>query len=190
VPRPPRDQEAGGIYHVFARGNYGQVIFRDDRDRRRYLGHFSQAIRRHRWHCLSYCLMHNHVHLVLETPEPNLAHGMQRLQGGYAQGFNRRNARIGHLFQGRYGSVRVASDGQLWSVVRYVVLNPVAAGFCHDAVDYAWSSHGAVMHGVASPFVDVARLLSYVGDAAGSRAPRERYAELIGDAAPLAVTAS
>ncbi|MEA2132049.1 MAG: hypothetical protein QOJ85_4940 [Solirubrobacteraceae bacterium] len=168
---------------MFARGNERRLIFRDERDRRSYLGFLGQAIRRQSWSCLAYCLMHNHVHLVIETPEPNLATGMQRLHGGYAQWFNHRHGRVGHLFQGRYGSVRVRSDAQLWSVVRYVALNPVAAGFCATAADYRWSSHADVLHGAVSPYVDVAHVLDYLASAAGTRAPAERYAALIGERA-------
>lgn len=98
---------------MFARGNRKQAIFRDDRDRRDYLGLLALEIRRTRWRCLSYCLMGNHVHLLVETPEANLAVGMQRLQGDYARTFNQRYKTVGHLFQGRYGSVRIRSDRQL-----------------------------------------------------------------------------
>jgi putative transposase len=183
MARPLRDQVAGGIYHVFARGNARTALFLDDRDRRTYLGGLAQTMRREGWRCLSYCLMGNHVHLVIETPEPNLARGMQRLHGAYAQWFNRRHGRVGHLFQGRYGSVLVRSDAQLWAAIRYVVLNPVSHGFCRSAAAYPWSSHADVLRGARSPFVHVARLFRYLR-AAGGRA-HERYAELIGEPRPV-----
>ena len=185
MARPLREQVAGGVYHVYARGTAGAAIFLDDRDRRFYLGALAQTIRRQGWRCLAYCLMGNHVHLVLETPEPNLARGMQRLHGGYAQWFNHRHGRVGHLFQGRYGSVLVKSDAHLWAAIRYVVLNPVAAGLARTAAAYPWSSHADVLRPVRSPFVHVARLFRFLR-AAGGRAPAERYAELIGEPEPRA----
>ena len=181
MARPLREQLAGGIYHVYARGNARTALFLDDRDRRVYLASLAQTIRRQRWRCLAYCLMSNHVHLVIETPEPNLASGMQRLHGGYAQWFNHRHGRVGHLFQGRYGSVLVTSDAQLWAAIRYVVLNPVAAGFCRTAAAYRWSSHADVLRRARSPFVHVARLFGFLR-AAGGRAPLKRYTELTREA--------
>jgi REP element-mobilizing transposase RayT len=177
VPRKPREQVAGGVYHVFARGNERRLIFRNDADRRTYLGFLSQAIARTNWHCLAYCLMDNHVHLLVETPDPNLALGMQWLQGSYAQIFNRRHQRAGHLFQGRYGAVRVESDAHLFTVVRYLALNPVEANFCDRAEDYSWSSYGGVLATATPGFLDVDRLLGYFAATGGDA--RGRYRELV-----------
>ncbi len=80
----PRVEEAGAIYHVCARGAVGQDIFRDGTDRQRYLQFLARTVRWATWHCLSYCLMGNHIHLLLETPKPNLADGMMRFHGRYA----------------------------------------------------------------------------------------------------------
>src|SRR3712207_2241831 len=102
-----------GTHHVYARGNEGRVIFRDDADRSAYLRLLGAVVVRRRWSCLAYCLMDNHVHLLVEIPEPDLAEGMRQLHGDYARGFNDRHARSGHLFQGRYGSKLVTSDEQL-----------------------------------------------------------------------------
>src|SRR5690242_13743227 len=104
--RKPRENVANGVYHVFARGNSRAPIYLDDDDRRIYLWMLARVVLRQGWRCLAYCLMTNHVHLLLETPEPNLSHGMQQLHGGYALSFNARHGRIGHVFQGRYGAVR------------------------------------------------------------------------------------
>ena len=79
-------------------------------DRRRYLKLLEDACERTRWTCLSYCLMGNHMHLLIETREPNLGNGMHRLHGSYAQYFNRRHGFVGHLFQDRYESVTIAND--------------------------------------------------------------------------------
>jgi REP element-mobilizing transposase RayT len=106
MPRAPRDNFEGGIYHVFARGVVKQPIFRDDLDRRAYLHLLGTAVERFGWRCLGYCLMGNHIHLVIETPRPNLSAGMQWLHGTYADEFNKRHDRSGCLFQGRFGAKR------------------------------------------------------------------------------------
>ena len=105
----------------------------------------AQAVRRQRWSCLAYCLMHNHIHLLVETPQPNLGAGMQRLHGLYAQTFNKRHKRCGHLFQGRYGGDRVRTDEQLLTAARYIALNPVEAGLCERPDEWPWSSHAGVL---------------------------------------------
>src|ERR687896_722074 len=107
MPRRPRQEVAGGINHVFARGNNRGHVFIDDTDRRAYLTTLGRVTRWKRWRCLAYCLMPNHVHLLLETPQANLGAGMQYLHGSYANEFNERHGRFGHVFQGRYGSVLV-----------------------------------------------------------------------------------
>jgi REP element-mobilizing transposase RayT len=175
-----REEVPGGVYHVFARGNDRGRIFRYDDDRRIYLALLRRTVRRQRWRCLSYCLMVNHVHLLVETPEPNLAVGMQRLHGAYAQTFNARHDRNGHLFQGRYGAVRIESDRQLWVAVRYVARNPVEAGLCTRPEHYAWSSHREIVARRPSPQVDRRRLLVYFEGAGGD--PSRRYADFVRDA--------
>src|SRR4051794_25897040 len=98
MPRKPRELVAGGIYHVFARGAKRAAIFEDDVDRHAYLALLGKNVRWHGWRCLMYCLMDNHVHLLIETPEPNLDVGMCRHHGAYARAFNRRYATPGHVF--------------------------------------------------------------------------------------------
>src|SRR4051794_36879762 len=120
--------------------------------------------------------MENHVHLLIKTPEPNLGVGMQRFHGGYAQYLNGRHRRVGHVFQGRYGAVRVKSDEQLWTVAAYVATNPVRAGLCAAAEDWAWSSHADTVSGRAPDWVDADGLLSYFGAAGGD--PIARYAAM------------
>jgi REP element-mobilizing transposase RayT len=139
MPRKPRPNVAGGIYHVYARGNNRARVFVDDRDRRAYLAILSDVVAEFGWVRLGYCLMENHVHLLIETPEPNLSRGMQRLQCRYTQRFNRRHRRTGHLFQGRFGAVLVTSDRHLATVTSYVARNPVEAGLCKSADSWAWT---------------------------------------------------
>jgi putative transposase len=173
VPRRPRQEAAGAIHHVYARGNRQQRIFFDGTDRVSYLRMLGVAVSQHAWRCLAYCLMDNHVHLVLETPAPNLGVGMQHLHGAYARAFNDRHDHSGHLFQGRYGAKIIRTDQQLWATVRYVAINPVAAGLCASADGWPWSSCA----GQRPPWLDHERLLEYL--AAGGGDPRRRYAELI-----------
>ena len=175
MARKPR-QNVPGIHHVYARGNAQQAIFRGAADREDYLSILGRVIRRMRWHCLSYCLMTNHVHLLVETDEPTLPTGMQRLHGLYGQNFNERHGRTGHVFQGRYGNVPVTSDEQLWATIAYIVRNPVEAGLCDSADGWRWSSHAAVIGQAAPPWLDAARLLRCFEGAGGD--PGLRYAEL------------
>ncbi|MEA2387328.1 MAG: REP-associated tyrosine transposase, partial [Thermoleophilaceae bacterium] len=111
-----------------------------------------------------------------------LGAGIQRLHGTYGQRFNRRHQTVGHLFQGRYGSVLIQSDPHLWTVIRYVALNPVEANYCVTPDDYPWSSHGATLRAEESPILDVGRLLEYFAAAGGE--PRLRYREFVAAPAP------
>jgi putative transposase len=125
MPRKPREEVEDGIHHVFARGNAKGLIYRDDEDRRLYLTTLRLTVARAKWYCLAYCLMDNHVHLLIQTPKANLGAGMQRLHGLYGRLHNDRHARSGHVFQGRFGSKRVTDDEQMWITTRYIAQNPV-----------------------------------------------------------------
>ena len=174
MPRKPREDVPGAVHHVTARGNRKQEIFLDVDDRATYLLLLGEVVVLRRWLCLAYCLMANHVHLLIETPEGGLGRGMQLLHGLYAETFNKRHGRSGHLFQGRYGSVRVESDEQLWVTARYIVMNPVEAGLCATAAAWPWSSHAATVGACAAPaWLDVGRLRSYFGTWGG------RYEEFV-----------
>ena len=177
MPRPLRPELAGGIHHVFSRGAAKQTIFIDDLDRRRYLSLLARVVSRMSWRCLAYCLMGNHMHLLVETPEPNLGRGMQRLHGAYAQAFNRRHEAAGHVFGARFGSTSILTDPQLWVTVAYVVRNPVAAGFCRAPELWPWSSHTAVCDAIYPSWLDVPRLLSYFGQDGGD--PLQRYHDFV-----------
>lgn len=164
---------------MYARGNDRRRVFRDDVDREIYLDMLGRVVLLTGWRCLAYCLMDNHVHLLLETPEPNLGMGMQRIHGVYAQTYNVRHGRSGHLFQGRYGAVRITSDIHLWGVAAYIARNPVEAGLCECPQRWPWSSHASTLGCRPSPaWLDIGRLLSYFRSMGGD--PRERYAEMVG----------
>ena len=167
---------------MFARGVERRRIFVDDHDRRTYLRLLAQEVVRHRWRCLTYCLMENHVHLLVETPAGTLGSGMRQLHGQYAQRFNRRHDRWGHLFGGRYGSVRMDDDAQLWMTLGYIARNPVEAALARTADAWPWSSHAAILAGSTPAWLDDARLLEYLGGSGGDA--RGRYAECVTPTAP------
>jgi REP element-mobilizing transposase RayT len=175
MARKPR-QDIEGIHHVYARGNNRNPIFADDVDRESYLATLRFVVRRMRWGCLAYCLMDNHVHLLLETREANLGRGMQRLHGLHGRAFNDRHKRSGHVFQGRYGSTLQTTDEQLWHTIAYVVRNPVEAGLCDQPQHWPWSSHAAMLRDALPTWMDPSRLLRCFEGIGGD--PRERYAQL------------
>jgi putative transposase len=143
VARPLRLQIPGGIYHVRARGNSRAAVYRDDRDRRVFLELFERVVDRFGWICHAYCQMGNHYHLLLQTPLPNLSSGMRQLNGVYAQGFNKRHRRVGHVFEARFGATLVEEDGYFLELARYIVLNPVRAGIVDHPRKWPWSSYRA-----------------------------------------------
>jgi REP element-mobilizing transposase RayT len=177
VARQPRIQVAGGVYHVFSRGNARQAVFDDALDRRRFLEILERAAALYGWTVLGYCLMGNHYHLVVRIAEPNLARGMRYLNGRYAQWRNRRYGRVGHVFQGRYGAVVIQRGDVLRRVLRYVARNPVEAGLVERAVDWPWSSHRAVVGLVAPGLVAVSVVLAEFGDDRVSA--RQAYVQLV-----------
>ena len=142
MPRPLRSQLPDGTYHVTARGVDGTAIFRDDHDREAYVARLERAARRYEWRVLAYCLMDNHVHLLVETRQQQLSSGMQYLHGAYAQRFNRRYNRTGHLFGGRFASFVVDTDEHLAAALDYIRNNPVRARLVEEATAYAWSAVG------------------------------------------------
>jgi REP element-mobilizing transposase RayT len=177
MPRPPRPELAGGIHHVYSRGAVRQPIFIDDLDRQRYLSLLARVVARLEWRCLSYCLMGNHMHLLIETPHPNLGRGVQLLHGNYGWTFNRRHAGSGHVFGARFGSELITTDAQLWVTVSYIVHNPVKAGLSPTPEAWPWSSHTAVLSRRWPRWLAVARLLAHFGQVGGD--PLQRYAEFI-----------
>ena len=141
MARPLRVEYAGALYHVTSRGNARKPIFKDEEDRKIFLRLLDRVNQRFHWLCHAYCLMDNHYHLVIETPEGNLTKGMRQLNGVYTQAFNRQHHRVGHLFQGRYKSILVERESYLLEVCRYVVLNPVRAKAVEKPEAWRWSSY-------------------------------------------------
>jgi REP element-mobilizing transposase RayT len=143
MARPLRIEYPDAVYHITSRGNEKKAIFKDDSDREIFLKTLAQVNKRYNWLCHAYCLMDNHYHILVETPEGNLSIGMRQLNGVYTQIFNRRHRRTGHLFQGRFKAVLIQKDSHLLEVCRYVVLNPVRARVVEDPGDWKWSSYPA-----------------------------------------------
>ena len=107
MARPLRIEFPGAVYHVTSRGNERKAIFRDDQGRKTFLDTLKDVTLRYNWLCHAYCLMENHYHLLIDTPDGNLSVGMRQLNGIYTQRFNKRHGRVGHLFQGRFKAVLV-----------------------------------------------------------------------------------
>jgi REP element-mobilizing transposase RayT len=143
MPRRNRVQTADGLYHSGTRGIRGLPVFVDDADRILFLAILADVVKRFDWECRAYCLMTNHYHLALRTPEANIGAGMHRLNGLYAQAFNRRHRFKGHLFEERYWSGLIDTEQHAFSLMRYVVLNPVRAGMCALPHQWPWSSYRA-----------------------------------------------
>lgn len=164
VPRPPRLNVPGGIYHVTARGNRRQPIFLGEDDPRHFLRIFGAVAARYAWRCHAYCLLPNHYHLVIEIAEADLSVGMHRLNSGFAHWFNDCHGFDGHLFQSRFHAVLVESDWHLLELSRYLALNPVRAGLSSKPSAWPWSSYRAVVGvGKRPPFLAVEHVLSYFG---------------------------
>ncbi len=143
MARPLRIEFPNALYHITSRGNRREDIYLDDNDRGVFLDILLQVRERFNWVFHSYCLMSNHYHLLVETPEANLSLGMGQLNGVYTQRFNRSHRRDGHVFQGRYKAILVQKDAYLLELSRYIVLNPVRAGMVRSAKDWRWSNYRA-----------------------------------------------
>jgi REP element-mobilizing transposase RayT len=150
MARPLRIEYPGAVYHVTSRGNEKKPVFKDDSDRLNFLNTLQHVNKRYNWICHAYCLMTNHYHILIETPDGNLALGMRQMNGVYTQLFNKRHGRTGHLFQGRYKAILIQKDSHLLEVCRYVVLNPVRAKMVEKPDDWKWSSYLATAGRVTS----------------------------------------
>ena len=145
MARPLRLEFPGALYHVTSRGDRREPIYEGDADRHAFLRTLDEVCDTYNWVCHAYCLMGNHYHLVIETPEGNLSKGMRQLNGVYTQTFNRLHCRVGHVFQGRYKAILVEKEGYLLELARYVVLNPVRAGIVKTPLEWLWSSYRATL---------------------------------------------
>lgn len=177
MARPVRIEYPGAVYHVVCRGNNRQAVFRDDRDRKRYLEKLSLYCEEKDVELLCYCLLTNHVHLVLETPNGNLSKMMQAFQTSYTVYFNKCHGRSGHVFEQRYKAFLVDKDNYLLEVSRYVHFNAVAARLVERPAQYRWSSYGAYLTGKGITGLNAQTILDYF--AGGRTKQMEQYREFV-----------
>jgi putative transposase len=178
VPRPPRIEVENGIFHIATRAVDAAFAYRASVDRRDFLDLLWTTVGTYEWFCQSYCLMGTHYHLIVQTPNANLASGMQTLNGRYAQRFNWRYDRRGHLFGGRFMSVYIRDDTHLIAAHRYVARNPVRAGLCARPRDWQWSSYRALVGEELAPIMlDVRGALSSFGTF--GKSPEAVYARIV-----------
>jgi putative transposase len=164
MTRPLRIEFSGALYHVTSRGDRREDIYLDDDDRLNWLEVLGIVCKRFNWVVHAYCLMSNHYHLVVETPDGNLSAGMRHLNGLYTQTFNRQRGVVGHLFQGRFKAVLVQKEAHLLELARYVVLNPVRARMVKSPEDWPWSSYCSLLEARSAPaWLDTDWLLAQFG---------------------------
>jgi putative transposase len=190
--RRPRIDHPGAFHHVTARGNAKAAIFVTSRDAEVFLATLGDVVRDRRWSCLAYCLMPNHYHLLIQTREANLSHGMHTLNATYARMFNAAHGRVGHVFQQRFHAEPIGREEHLLEALRYIVLNPVRAGLSETPEAWRWSSYGAMAGTCTAPHWlardralqqfgrgDVDAYLRFVADGgAGEQPRRETQAEM------------
>ena len=164
MARSLRIEYPGALYHITSRGDGQENIFLSDDDRAFFITHLSEICARCGWLCYAFCLMSNHYHLLIETPQENLSKGMQLLNGIYTQKFNRVHHRVGHVFQGRFKAILVEKDSYLLELCRYIVLNPVRAHMVAEAADWEWSSYNDTIRAKSrSPWLPTELILNLFG---------------------------
>ena len=153
-----------GAYHVTLRSAGPIPMFVDDVDNTHFCNLLARIAKKLLWAVRAFCLMPTHYHLVVETPENTLQLGMQSLNGNFANGYNRRRGRKGHLKGRRYGATPVMTDEHMMEVIRYIARNPVRAGLCERPRDWYWGSYrGLAGYDAGFSFVDDAPVLAYFG---------------------------
>ncbi|MGH3062937.1 MAG: transposase [Gaiellaceae bacterium] len=164
MPRPLRLQVAGGLFHVTAHSNVGRLVFQDNIERMQFLAVLDEGVARCSWLVRAYCLLSTHYHLLVATPELDLSSGMQYLNGRFAQWANWHRGERSHVFEGRFKSVLVETEGHALEAHRYIALNPVRAGLVRDPADWRWSSVRAIL-GLEPPpaLLDVSTVLDEFG---------------------------
>ncbi len=153
--RPPRIHHPGLIYHVINRGNNKQTVFHDDEDYRRYLGIIYRYKRQLDFHLFAFCLMPNHVHLLIQVTETSsISTIMQKITLSHTRHLHHKYQRCGHIWQGRFRSPIVSDDIYLENVLRYIEQNPLRAGMVRSPDDYPWSSYRLNVRDKAPKLID------------------------------------
>jgi putative transposase len=152
------------VHHLVARGAGGAPLFLDDLDRTAFLERLGAIADRYRWRVLAYCLMTNHVHLLVESGRTDLRVGSRRLRRAHAHALGLRHGLPGPFWEPAHRPLRITTERRLWAVAAYIAANPVDAGLCPHAADHRWSSHPALLgHTPTPPWLDLARLLDLLG---------------------------
>ena len=172
MSRPLRIEYPGAWYHVMNRGAGNRNVFDDDNHRHCFMGLLGDLQRMFHVQTHAYCLLDNHYHLLLHTPDGNLQRAMRHLNGVYTQRYNRLRSTDGPLFRGRYKALLIDVDEYLLNVSRYVHLNPVEAGVVEQAENYPWTSYAAYIGEAPAPaWLVTGKTLGLIG----VRRVRERY---------------
>jgi REP element-mobilizing transposase RayT len=169
MARRPRLLAPAVLYHVIVRGNHGQKTFVNPSDYEAYLERLGRYRKGLGVTVYAYCLMSNHVHLLVETGSQPLSRFMQGLQQSYTQYFNRKHRKVGHLFQGRYKAIVCDKDEYLLSLVRYIHLNPLRANMVRKLEEYPYSGHRDYVAGRVSEVLEPGPVLDMLGGRAGYR---------------------
>jgi len=177
MARKTRAEIEGGLYHVITRGNNRQQIFNAPADYEKFLSLLGAQKRKLPFFLYAYCLMTNHVHLLIERQADTIGRIMRRILTGYSQYYNRRYRRVGHLLQGRHKSILCQSEQYLVELVRYIHLNPVRAKMVERPEEYKYSGHRAYLGLAAAGILDVDPVLRHFGTK--RRTAREAYREFV-----------
>jgi REP element-mobilizing transposase RayT len=154
MARTKRTEFPGAFYHVLARGNNKQMIFRDEQDYKVYMLLLKKYHKRYKFMLYAYTLMPNHIHLLIETAIIPLSKIMQGIQQSYTYYFHKKYKSVGHIFQGRYKAILCERETYLLELVRYIHLNPVRASLVSNLGDYPWSSHSVYLGYIDQSFVE------------------------------------
>lgn len=182
MARKPRIHYPGAVYHVMLRGNAGDPIFFEDRDRYRLYLILQHAVEKFGCRIHGFCLMTNHLHLVVQTGEMPLSRIMQNISLRYTRWVNATRGRTGHLFQGRYRALLIDADSYLLELVRYLHLNPVRGGAAATADSWPWSSHQAYAGREVIPWLTTDWVLGML--AAGATPARKAFVAFVNDGVP------
>lgn len=178
MARPLRLEFENALYHITSRGNERKDIFIDGADYDKFLSYFEQVVLRYKPIVYCYCVMKNHYHLLIETPQPNLSRLMRDLNGAYTIYFNRRRKRSGHLFQGRYKAILVDKESYLLELSRYIHLNPVRAKIAKTPEEHKYSSVNYYFSDKQAPFgLNAEFILSQFGN--NKKDAREEYKKFV-----------
>ncbi len=182
MARSLRIEYPGAVYHVLNRGNYRKHVFAQGKAKASFEECLLNACIRYNWRLYAYCILSNHYHLAIETPEGNLSMGMQWLQSTFANRFNRAHLSNGHLFQGRFKSLVVERDGYLGPLIHYIHLNPVRANLAQldHMSSYRWSTLWYLFHKRKRlDCMDLALGLYYAGNCSDTVKGRHQYLQYL-----------